>query len=368
MDLIDRLQEIGNKIPRLIGSLETEEATKNALIMPFINALGYNVFDPTEVIPEFTADVGIKKGEKVDYAINKDSKLIILIECKKANCDLDQVHASQLYRYFSVTHARFGILTNGVQYRIFSDLDKPNVMDQQPFFEFDMTQINDRIASEIKKFTKDIYDLDEILSTANDLKYRKGIKRILTEEWTNPSEQFVKVLTKRVYDGMITQTVLEQFTALTKKAFQEFVAERVNERLKTALDTQPRDPMDDPEPEVVVKEASDIETTEDEIEGFYIVKSILREIVDVKRVFMRDTASYCGILFDDNNRKPICRLHFNRNQKYLGILDEAKVESRIPISDLTEIYQYADKIQNRVALYLNEKDSSDDSVDKAAAS
>ncbi len=138
MDLIDRLRDLASRLEKIVAQLQTEEATKNALVMPFINALGYNVFDPLEVVPEFTADVGTKKGEKVDYAIMQDGKPIILMEVKAANCNLDNAHCSQLYRYFSVTDARFSVLTNGIHYRFFSDLESPNKMDARPFLEVDM--------------------------------------------------------------------------------------------------------------------------------------------------------------------------------------------------------------------------------------
>ncbi|RJP35803.1 MAG: hypothetical protein C4547_08835 [Phycisphaerales bacterium] len=127
MDLIDRLRELALRLPKQLPHLSTEEATKTALVMPFIGALGYNVFDPMEVMPEFTADVGMKKGEKVDYAILRNGQPIILFECKWSGCNLDEQRASQLYRYFSVTPARLGVLTNGVEYRFYSDLDEPDL-------------------------------------------------------------------------------------------------------------------------------------------------------------------------------------------------------------------------------------------------
>jgi predicted type IV restriction endonuclease len=102
--------------------------------MPFISALGYDVFDPVEVIPEFTADVGIKKGEKVDYAIKQDGKIIMLFECKCCNGSLDDCHASQLYRYFSVTEARIAVLTDGIIYRFYTDIEQPNKMDPQTIY------------------------------------------------------------------------------------------------------------------------------------------------------------------------------------------------------------------------------------------
>ncbi|HUT95120.1 MAG TPA: type I restriction endonuclease [Thermoguttaceae bacterium] len=356
MDLIDRLRELSARKAKQIELLQTEEATKNALVLPFITALGYNVFDPMEVVPEYTADVGTKKGEKVDYAIMRDGKPIMLFECKCVHTDLDKEHGSQLYRYFSVTDARFGVLTNGVIYKFFSDLEEPNKMDSRPFLEFNLFDFSEQVVEQLKKFAKDSFDLENILSTASDLKYTKGIKLILAEESANPSEQFVRILAGRVYCGHKTQAVMDQFTEITKRAFHEFVSERVTERLKSALEEPgsqlPERPPGGESGEVEVAPTSKIVTTQEEIEGFYIVKSILREVVEPKRVFMRDTIRYCGILLDDTNRKPICRLWLNSPEnKCLGLFDENKEETKHPIEDVNDIYKFADELRKRVLLY-----------------
>ena len=154
MDLVERMREFSNQAPRRLEHIKTEEATKTSFVMPFIQALGYNVFDPTEVVPEYTADVGTKKGEKVDYAIVRDGRPIILIEAKSATSNLNEEHASQLFRYFSVTEARFGILTNGLQYRFYADLEKENHMDEKPFLIIDILNFDSRPMSQLKKFTK----------------------------------------------------------------------------------------------------------------------------------------------------------------------------------------------------------------------
>lgn len=354
MDFIDRLKELSSRAKKIMGQMETEEATKNGLIMPFINALGYNVFDPTEVIPEFTADVGVKKGEKVDYAILLNGEPIILFECKSSETNLDKEHASQLYRYFSVTEARFGVLTNGIHYRVYSDLESPNKMDNRPFIEFSIFDINNDIADQLKKFAKESFNLDEILSTASDLKYTKGIKRSLMEEWTNPSDDFVRIFAGRVFEGRLTQNAKEQFTEIVRRAFHGFVNDRINERLKLAIakeDAATAKPSDDNAQE---KAGSDTEgriiTTDEELEGYYIVKSIVREVVDAQRVFIRDTQSYCGVLLDDNNRKPICRLFFNAGQKYLGTVDSKNV-TRHEIENVNDIYKFADQLRATTLSY-----------------
>jgi len=355
MDLIDRIKDIAVRIPKQIDHIETEEATKNAFIMPMISALGYDVFNPMEVIPEFTADIGIKKGEKVDYAIKKDDDIIILIECKWSGSDLHKDHASQLHRYFAATETRFAILTNGIDYEFYSDIDEPNKMDSKPFFQFNILQFEDHQISELKKFTKSAFSLDDILTTASTLKYASEIKKILKEEIDSPSELFVRFFASKIYDGRITQPVIEQFTNIVKEASTQFLNERISQTIKSALSGNQSDTVSELSNEIedVTESHSGkpgVETTQDEIDGYNIVRAILREIVEVKRITMRDTKSYCGILLDDNNRKPICRLHFNYSQKYIGVFS-GKNEERIEIDNVEGIFQYADRIKAIIAEY-----------------
>ena len=353
MDLIDGIKELAARIPKQMDHIQTEEATKNAFIMPFLSALGYDVFNPMEVIPEYTADIGTKKGEKVDYVIKKDDEIIILIECKWSGIDLHQNHASQLYRYFSTTSARFCILTNGIVYEFYSDIDSPNKMDSKPFFEFNILDFEDHQINELKKFTKSAFSLEDILTTASTLKYTGAIKKILEQELEKPSEEFVRFFASRIYGGRLTQSVLEQFRKIVKKAREQFINEKINDRLKSALSTN--EDKKEEISEVVETIGSSpkndgIETTEEEIEAYNIIKAILRNVIDVKRVVMRDKKSYCGILLDDTNRKPICRLHFNRSRKYLGLIAN-KQEERVEIESLDDIFKYTDNLRAVIGEY-----------------
>ena len=353
MDLVDKIKDLASRIPKQMEFIQTEEATKNAFIMPFISALGYDVFNPIEVIPEFTADIGTKKGEKVDYAIQKDDDIIILMECKWSGADLHHEHASQLYRYFSATEARFGILTNGIIYQFYSDIDEPNKMDSKPFFTFNLLEFQNHQIKELKKFTKAAFSLDDILTTASTLKYTGAIKRVLGQELKNPSELFVRFFVSQIFDGRLTKPVIEQFTPIVQEAHQQFIKEKLNERLSSALSASESNSVEEPtneEKEDTVEDDNGIVTTEEEIEGYNIVKAILRQALDVKRVMMRDTKSYCGILLDDNNRKPICRLHFNYSQKYLGILTMKK-EEKIAIENVNDIFNYSKQLLSTVAEY-----------------
>jgi len=357
MDFIDQLRTLAARISTTKDMIQTEEATKNAMVMPFIQALGYNVFDPLEVTPELISDVGTKKGEKVDYAILRDGKPIVLFECKKCGADLGINHASQLFRYFHVTEARFGVLTNGLVYRFFTDLEQPNKMDEKPFLEFSMLDFKEQDVDELKKFAKATFDVGTILTTASDLKYTRSIQNVLTEWMVTPSEDFVRLVSADFLAGKrFTPAIKEQFTAITKRAFQQLIGERINERLRGAMTPEIASKSDEAASAVSSQVAgSDVPlvvSTPEEIEGFHIIKSILRDVVASRRVFMRDAQSYCAILLDDNNRKPICRLRFNNTSKLILGVMKGKDEEKVPLSDLDELYNHAEALKASVAEYL----------------
>lgn len=350
MEILDELNALAVKIKQQSLLIQTEEATKSALVMPFISKiLGYDVFNPTEVIPEFICDVGIKKGEKIDYAIVRDSEIQMLVECKKIGDSLNIKHASQLFRYFHVTTARISILTNGQVYRFFTDLDAPNKMDEKPFLELDLLDIDENVVPEILKLTRSAFDVESIVNAAGELKYVSQIKKIISAQFQNPEDDFVKLVGSRVYEGVFTQKVKELFLVLTKKAANQWLNDQVNERLKSAISGSVTDKSEVDTPTTLSeggKQQTDVDdgivTTAEEIEGFHIVKSIIRKHIASERISYRDTRSYFGILIDDNNRKPICRLHLNRSQMYIGLFDANKVETRHPVSTLDEIYDFTD--------------------------
>ena len=365
MDFIDEIQALKTRLAPRKDHVQTEEATKTSLIMPFINVLGYNVFDPTEVVPEFTADIGTKQGEKVDYAIIQDGKPVILFECKQKDTNLnDERHWNQLARYFMVTETRFAVLTDGLGYRFYSDLDTTKRMDEKPFLEFDILEINESQVEELKRFTKSSFQLEELLDAARELKYTKEIKRILGEQLSKPADDFVRFFQSQVYSGRNTSAIRQQFQELTKQALGQFINERINDRLEKASalgseyiaqqTTQASEPSSSEQVSSVEEDNDGIVTTAEEFQGYYIVKAILHDVIDIKRVAMRDQRGFCSVLLDDNNRKPICRLRFNSQQKYLGLIDQQKQEQRVTIEDVDEIYSYIDQIRATVGFYDNQ--------------
>lgn len=361
MELIDQLSNLASRAQKQLGHIQTEEGTKTALVMPFINALGYNVFDPTEVVPEFICDIGTKKGEKIDYAIMRNGKPIILIECKHVGSELNINHASQLFRYFHVTEARIAILTNGLIYRLFTDLEQPNKMDERPFLEFDLTNFNENDVGEIKKLSRNSFSIEDMLFAAYNLKYMRAFKKYFDEQFTQPSPDFVHFVSKQVYEGVLTNKLKEQFNVLVHRSFHQFLNDKITMRLRSAMiDTTGQGPLVNDVPAAPMPETfsaqeaelkdKDIETTVEETEGFMIVRAILRKTVTVNRVMMRDVQSYCGILLDDNNRKPICRLHFNGSKKFVTLFDVEGGE-RVDILSLDDLYGMASRIRGAVQKY-----------------
>lgn len=358
MDFKDEIKQLGDRVLKLKDQIQTEEATKNAFIMPFLRALGYDVFNPLEVVPEFVADIGLKKGEKIDYAIFKDQNPTILVECKHWAQNLD-LHDGQLLRYFHVSKAKFGLLTNGVVYRFYSDLVEPNKMDEKPFLEFNISEIKDVQVEELKKFHKSYFDIDSIVNTASELKYTNELKILIQQELSNPSAEFVKHFARQVYPSVITAKVLELFTNLTKKSIQQHISDLITDRLKTALKKEDESSMPQPEQPVsdqVIEEKSKVNTTDEEIEGFMIVKTLLRQKVNPSRVTYRDAQSYFAILLDDNNRKTICRLYLNGSKKYIAVLDDQKKEVRNEINVLDDIFKFSDQLNSIVETYDKSKE------------
>lgn len=358
MEFAEGIAELAKKIGSMGSALNTEEATKTALVLPFIAALGYDVFNPSEVVPEFAAPIGEYKDARVDYAILVEGKPILLIECKAFGTQLESKQCNQLQLYFHGTEAPIAILTDGNRYRFFSDLETPNRMDTKPYMEFTLADMDEALIPELRKLAKGKFDRDACLSAANELKYNREFKRILAEQMENPHEDFARFFIRQAYDGMITQQVRDRFTPVLVAAMNQFINDRINERLKNAMTQQQKPEAPEPikqESPVEEKQASGIVTTPEEIEAWYIIKSLLVGVVDSERVTMRDAQSYCAILLDDNNRKPLCRLHFNGKQWRVGLFDGDNRDDRINIEKLDDILPLGDRIRATAMQYDSAK-------------
>ncbi|MGF2129178.1 type I restriction endonuclease [Lactococcus lactis] len=342
--LKDALKSLGTRIETLAPNITNEEQTKNAFIMPFFQTLGYDVFNPLEFVPEFTADVGIKKGEKVDYAMVIDGAPQILIECKSINENLTN-HDSQLFRYFGTTSSKFGLLTNGREYRFYTDLDEQNKMDSTPFLTIDLTNIKDNQFLELAKFHKENFDVDKITSSAAELKYLNNLKNFLSDNLNDPTEGFVAYLVSQIYDGIKTKSTLEKFSPIIKKGFNQFITERVNEKLSAALNTSVETKTIDEAEELSENTTnSGIITTPEELEAFTVFKVASKDFIDPSRLYYRDTKSYFGILIDDNNRKWVFRFYQKATKNLIEIRDAGTFE----IDTTIDIALYQNEIKQAI--------------------
>lgn len=311
---------------------------------PFIEALGYDLSDPAQVIPEFTCDVGGKKGEKVDYALKIGDSVAILVECKATRSELSLKHASQLYRYYGASDAKFAVLTNGVVYKFFSDLDAANRMDESPFLELDLCNLSKSDIRELSRFQREGFDAEAAAEAAANMQMQSSVVEALQSEMTNPSDELVNLVAGRIVEGRKTQTIKSVIARHIPNAFNAIVRAKLDAKWTSAMREEPDD-----EP----ASASEIETTQEEIDGFNIVRSIGSEVVSPNRIVMRDSKSYSSLL-DDNNRKPIARLRFNSpTTKHLGIFDAEKYEDLRPVDQPSDIFRSKEEILNRIRSMLD---------------
>jgi hypothetical protein len=324
---------------------QTEEATKNAIVMPFLRVLGFDVFDPTQIIPEYVADVGLKKGEKIDYACKIGDRIEYLVEAKSVSTNLRDAQYNQLFRYFHACDANIGILTNGLHIWFFTDLEAPNKMDATPFFKFDLLAYDDNDLKELEKFHKNNFSIENIQAAASSLKYLRGAMSFIEGQWTNPDEEFVRLVARGFYEGKLTSGVVNDLKPIVKRAFDDLFRQRAKHKIDVAFDGGADE-------EIPAVDDNKVETTPDELQGFMIVRAIAAEVAPVSRITMRDAQSYCAILFDDNNRKPIARLHFNGKSMSVSLFNSDKEVTRHPISDIEGIYQHRAAICALVEGYM----------------
>jgi Uncharacterized conserved protein len=351
-ELYEKLTVLSDRIKQLKGQIKTEEATKQSFILPFFQILGFDVFNPLEFCPEYVANVGVKKGEKVDYVIFKDGQPFIIIEAKPHYDDLSK-HESQLFRYFSVTKCRFSVLTNGIIYKFFADLDEPNIMDAQPFFTLDMENLTDSSVNYLEKFCKQNLDTDSILNTASELKYLNLAKESFKNLIENDNDDLEKLVISSFYNGQKSQSVMEKFKPIVKRAITLYINERLSTKFKETLKQNETEPDTNTE-QIEEPEENTIITTMDELSGYAVIKSIVRKTVSVKRLSYKDTESYFGVIVDNNSRKWLCRLIVGKKNNYLILPDENKKDIKYPIETIDDLYNYEEQIIEVLNRYTKE--------------
>lgn len=352
MSFQQKIKELSARSRHASTHALTEEATKTSVILPLIQSFGFDVFNLEEVTPEYVADIGTKKGEKIDFALKIDGKVAVLIEAKPISMALGFNQVSQLYRYFGVSGARLAVLTNGKEIWFFSDIDEKNKMDKRPFFIFDLQNFDDHQVAELARFQKDQFAIEDILEAASNLKFVKSAAAFLTKQLDAPDDEFVRFVGKQIHEGTLTKAVVEQLRPAIRASLDEVIRNRIQDKLNVTFGQDSADASNDRKaPETAA--TSDVETTEDERFAFMIVQAIGSKLVSVDRITMRDAKSYCSVFVDDNNRKPVCRFYFNaKNSRSLGVFAADKSETKVTISALSDIYKSAKEIEAAIAAHL----------------
>lgn len=358
MDFKDTILQLADRIAKQKDAITTEEGTKNAFIMPMIASLGYDIFNPFEVVPEMDCDLIKKKGEKIDYAIMKDDSPILLIECKHCNQNLN-LHDTQLQKYFVASNARFGVLTNGIEYRFYTDLEKVNLMDEKPFLIVNMLDLSENDIEQLKKFHKSYYNESDILSTASELKYTTEIKSILNREFVSPTPNFVKFFIRQVYDGQATQKVVEQFAPIVKKSITSVVNDIISDRLNVAIKSGEQQdvpaaqeeiqPVEDdalPDGVVAMDKENGIITTQEEIDAYNIIRSILRKFISANKIVYKDFKTYFAIGIENPSYWWICRLSFGSRKKSIYFpTEDYKSQEKYDIDSIDSIFDCIGKLE-----------------------
>ena len=349
----EKIQTFSKQVKDKKTGINTEETTKIALIYPFIRMMGYDTTDPNEVRAEYTADIGTKQGEKVDLAILQEGKVNIIIECKPITTKLEKEELSQLYRYYSLTEAKIGILTNGITWRFYADSKKPGIMDETPFLELNIEHPKKSSIDKLENFTKEKFNTQAIEDSINELKYKHDLKELLLEELQHPSDEVTRVITKQVYDGVVTQNVIKQFRGLIRAEIQLIIQEKIDKTLNDAIESN-----EPPEETDFTLNKKGIVTTQREIDAYNIVRSIVSEIINPDAISIKDSKYYCSILYKNNNRRPVARFFFNNTDKFSVMLFDnltsvkgEKKGHRERIEQVNDLYNYKDELLNTIRFY-----------------
>ncbi|MFN6526030.1 type I restriction endonuclease [Nostoc sp. ChiSLP03a] len=330
MGFTEDITKLSEQVRKRADQVVGEESTKMALIVPFLSVLGYDVYDPSEVMPEYVADFAIKKAgqfEKVDYALAINNNIVMLVEAK-ARGQKAEAHDGQLSRYFNgLLTTKVAIVTNGVEYRFFTDLRDKNVMDKEPFFTFNVLEYDTKDIDNLKFFHRDNFEVTAITNHAEEMVYVKGMTQLLGNLLRSPSEEFVRFLVTELgtvapsYEikGRITGKIIDKFKPIVKKSIQGSLVELMTRSLTPVID-QPVEPPIDVDIEVgdiqPDPQESKVVTTAEEIEAFEKIKAITQTSTSYNyQLQYKDTVSYFGINLVGKSTWWFLRLYLSSQKK-----------------------------------------------------
>lgn len=359
MDFIDKAREQAKRVAEQKNIVTTEQAAKTSLILPFLQMLGYDVFNAAQIIPECIADWAEKKGEKVDYTVKVGDKTVMLIECKQVGDPLDASKENQLANYFHhLQDCKVGVLTNGIIFKFYTDLNAENVMDTEPFFVFDFTNFKEWQVRRLEMFSKDnITKTDEINSDIVKTRNFVAVSRYLKKELLEPSDEFVKHAIKQMpFIKRTSESIVEEFKDHVKKAYaqnqQDYFDAQISRLKEAQLAEQEQKPVEPAQSKPTFM------TTIEELQALAIVKSMLYSQIPSEKIVMRDSENYCDILTSNTrivrlffNDPGLLQISFPTNPDYANL-------GKIDIKSVEKLNEHAEKIFSTVKLIITPKEKS----------
>lgn len=349
MDFKDAILRLADRIKKQKDAIQTEEGTKNAFIMPMIAALGYDIFNPFEVVPEMDCDL-TKKGDKLDYAIIKDERAILLIECKHCKQNLN-LHSTQLSKYYAASNARFGVLTNGVEYRFYTDLHKMNIMDEKPFLVINLLDLSDTDIEQLRKFSKPSYNESEILCTAKELQIAIQIKDILNRNFQSPGDEFTRYFVKCINEGKSSQKLIEQYKPIVKRTIESIINDTISSRTKIAVQQVDNEDAGD---DITDNENTTI--TQERLDAYNIIKDILKDKYDVNEISYTSFKSYL-LLWIGHEYWWICRISLKSYSKRICFITEDRTEYKwIQLQSINDLKLYTESIRKAFDIAIRNRE------------
>lgn len=353
MTFKEELQKLSVQIAERKKHITNEETTKQALIIPFLQVLGYDVFSPLEVKPEYGSDFAKKKGEKVDYAIYKNNKPIIFIEAKTV-AENTASHDAQLARYFNATpEVKFAVITNGETYKFFTDLNANNLMDENPFAVINLSDLSLSDIEVLDKFRKEVFDAETLVKYAEDLIYTNNLNNKLRELFKNPPDDFIRYLIKDFSDTRITINVIDRFRPIVKKSISNALLELVSQGLSQS--SVPEDVQSETTQKVDVletelKQQKEVRTTEEELKCFEIIKkTLIKAGKNISDLGNKDTTVYFAV-YNKNIFNWFMRISLDTQKKF--------ILTRIPLDKVSQFavgfrIEQAPKSHGESRIYIN---------------
>ena len=351
MDFKDNILQLAERIKKQKDAIQTEEATKNAFIMPIITALGYDVFNPFEVVPEMDCDL-TRKGDKIDYAIKKDGRTILLIECKHCKQNLD-LHNTQLSKYYAASNARFGVLTNGIEYRFYADLDKTNIMDEKPFLVVNMLDLSDADIEEMKKFHKSCYNESEILSTAKELQMMIQIKEILAKNFQSPGDEFTRYFVRSLNNGKSTPKLIEEYRPIVRKSILSVIGGMISGRPDTAILVKEEKTRQAPNDGMaVIGDKQDAVITREETDTYNIIRAVLGEQSEISYTSFKGYL----LIWTGHEYWWVCRVSLRPYSKRICFVTENRTGYKwIQLQSIEDIRNYSNEIRTAFGIACKQR-------------